>query len=58
MRASSGRLDLRVTEQIPDHRKALAQGQRPRGIRMTKVVKPQVLQPGARGCAAMASTDR
>ena len=47
-----GGLHLRVTEQLPDHREALAQGQRPRSIRMAEVVNSHVLQPGARADAA------
>ena len=42
-----GRLHLRVTEQLPDHGEALAQGQRPRSIRVAKVMNSHVLQHGA-----------
>ena len=41
-----GRLHLRVTEQLPDHREALAQSQRPRSIRVAKVVNSHILQLG------------
>ena len=37
MRISGGRLHLRVTEQLPDHRVALAQGQRPRSISVANI---------------------
>ena len=52
VRISRGRLHLGVTEQLPDHREDFAQGQRPRSIRMTKVVNTHVLQPGARADTA------
>ena len=38
MRVACGGLHLRVTKKLPDHREALAQGQRPRSIRMPQVV--------------------
>ena len=37
MRIPRGGLHLRVTEQLPDHREALAQGQRPRSMRVPEV---------------------
>ena len=40
MRIPGGGLHLRVTEQLPDHGQALAQGRRPRSMR-----RPQVMQP-------------
>ena len=52
-----GRLNPRVAQQLPDHREALAQGQRPRSIRMTKVMDSHVLQPGARAGAASATLE-
>ena len=39
MSVSGGRLNLRVTEQLPDLREAFAQGQRPRSIRVTEVAQ-------------------
>ena len=33
-----GRLHLRVTKQLPDHREALTQRQRPRSIRVAEIV--------------------
>ena len=46
MRVSGGRLNLGMAEQLPDHREALAQGQRPRRIRMPDVVDAHVVEPG------------
>ena len=47
MRIACGRLDLRVTEQAPDHRQALPERQRPRRVRVSAIVEPRVLQPRA-----------
>ena len=52
MRVPRGRLNLRVTEQFPDHREALSQGQRPRSIRMPEVMNSHIVQLGARADAA------
>ena len=40
VREARGCLHLRVTEQLPDHSQALAQGQRPRSIRVAEFVQP------------------
>ena len=37
VRIPGGRLNLLVTQQLPDHREVLIQGQRPRRIRMPKI---------------------
>ena len=58
MGVARGRLHLRMTEQFPDHRQALAQGQRPRGRRVPEVKNSNILQPSARGCAARGAGDR
>ena len=42
-----GRLHLRVTEQLTDHREALAQGQRPRSIHVPEVVNSPIFQADA-----------
>ena len=49
MRVPGSRLHLRMTEQFPDHREALAQGQRPRCIPVPQIVKMDIVQdrPGA-----------
>ena len=52
MRVPGGGLHLRVTEQLPDHREALAQGQRPRSITVAKVMNSHVFEPGTRADAA------
>ena len=41
-----GRLHLRVTEQLTDHREALAQGQRPRCIPVANIREPGSCLPG------------
>ena len=38
MRVAGGRLNLGMAEQFPDHREALAQGERPRSIRVAKII--------------------
>ena len=52
VRISGGRLHLRVTKQLPDHREALAQRKRPGSIRMPEVVNSHVLQVSTRADAA------
>ena len=44
VRISGGRLDLGVAQQFPDHREALAQGQRCRSKRMAKVMDTRVVE--------------
>ena len=48
MRVSRRDLNLRVAEQLPDHRQALAQRQRARGKAVPQVVDAYVAQAGAR----------
>ena len=43
---SGRRLNLGVTEQLADHREALAQGQRPRSKAVSEVVDPHIVEPG------------
>ena len=44
VRISGGRLHLGVAQQLADHRKALAERQRPRSIRMPEVMNAQIVQ--------------
>ena len=46
VRISCGRLHLRVTEQLADHREAFAKGQRTRRRGMSEVVNSYLLEPG------------
>ena len=46
MRVARGRLHLSVTEQLADHREALAERQRPRSKAVPEVMDPHVLQLG------------
>ena len=41
-----GRLHLRVTEQFPDHRQTLPEGERPRGEAVAQVMQANVFEPG------------
>ena len=52
MSVPCGRLHLHVTEELPDHREALAECQRPPSLQMTWAVNSHILQPGARTDAA------
>ena len=59
MRIPGGRLNLRVTEQLADHREALAERQRPRSIRVPaghEFARPQGRH--ARGCGAKGAGGR
>ena len=47
---ASGCLHLRVTKELPDHRQALAQGQRPGSIRVPKIVQLNISQIRKRCC--------
>ena len=49
---SDSSLHLRVTQQFPDHRQALAKRQRSRSIRMAEVMNSYVFQSGAPADAA------
>ena len=51
MGIASRRLDLGVSEQFADHGQALAKRQGTGSERMTEVMKPDVLKPGARSYA-------
>ena len=54
------RLDLAMSEQLPDHRQTLAERQGTRREAVAEVMKPDILEPGAlphevpvaNGCAA------
>ena len=46
VRVAGCRLNLGVAEQLPDHREALSQGQRPRSIRVPLVMNSQILRAG------------
>ena len=41
-----GRLYLRVTEELTDHRQALPEGERPRGEAVSQVMQADVFEPG------------
>ena len=57
MRIASGGLYLRVTEQLADHRQALAKGQSPGREAVAQVVDPDVIQLGPGTDAAPGSLD-
>ena len=46
MGITGGRLHLAVTEELADHRQALAEGERPRGVGVAQVVNAHVFQLG------------
>ncbi len=52
------RLDLVVAEKLPDHRQAFADRERPRGERMAKIVKPDVVETGVPADAVLAHVYR
>ena len=58
MRIACRGLDLGVTEELPDHGKALAEGQGPGRKRVTKVTDARVVEPGSRTDAAPGANDR
>ena len=59
MRVPRGRLHLRMTKQLPDHREAFAQSQRPRSIRVAAGHEfARSLARRARECGARGAGDR